>query len=58
MTVNQNANNFKKEIYNIMGDDSRKTLVEVEKIGEIDRIEDIVGYLKLFLVKYPSALGP
>ena len=41
----------------MMADDSRKTLVEIKRMPEIKTIEDVPEYLKLFLVKYPHALG-
>jgi len=54
-----NAADFAEDIRSLIQDDNRKFLVEVEKVGEIKKLEDIPLYLKLLLIKLPSsALAP
>ena len=50
-----NATDFAREIYEMMNDDTKKYIVEVKEIGEIKKIEDIKDYLKLLLVRTPTA---
>lgn len=54
----ENAKDFTRDIHILINDDSRKQIVEVEKMPEIKKIEDIKDYLKLFLVIHPNALSP
>lgn len=54
----KNAEDFTRDIYTLVHDESRKQIVEIETMPEIDKIEDIKDYLKLFLVIHPNALSP
>ena len=42
----------------MVNDESRKQIVEVDSVGDINKIEDIKDYLKLYLIINPNALSP
>lgn len=52
-----NAKDFTRDIYLLVNEEKRDSIVEYAEMPEIKRIEDIKDYLKLFYAIHPTALS-